>query len=321
MTRYERRGDVQTLALLACVLSMALAEADSADDVPTTVAATPASAPEKDMPPWMKAAASKKGRMPAHRNVSFRLPSSSTNSMHPSVVAAAAAAAAATANSLGLLDESQLLRSVAASRPTTPPLLAADALHPGINMSEDTTPPLLLPTSGMTTHVQPSDSEPPSPEILKALDSDEIKQNELMMAEGLDDTKAPSPETELEATLESGVQLYQGQRRVSSEQLAEHHDANSGSPAGPEAGENLWRRLRSNVLSRVHTVGGYGGTGNGAKIAAGDDVDAAVAMTSMATAVTPPAAAAASAGDSTEMRRGRLLAKHGIAGTRAEAPL
>ncbi|KAJ2317301.1 hypothetical protein IWW52_003198, partial [Coemansia sp. RSA 2704] len=333
MAHYERRGDVQTLALLACVLSKALDEAAAARVAGRAAYSSTAAPAAQDLPPWMKATGGKKHRMAtlsrsscppnaaapgsdAQRNVSFRLPSSSTSSLSPSV-AAAAAAAAATASSLGLLSESQLLRGMAAGRPGslsdrpgTPPLqlpsqpqpptavalaLSTDELRPGVyragasQSTEGTTPV----ASGMATHVQASDSEPPSPEILKELDSDEIKQNEIMM---MAETKAPSPEPDQLQHFKTqpaaiDVEALDGSepRRTSSEQLP----GTGASPAGPEAGENLWRRLRSNVLSRVHTVGGYGG--NGTKD--GDAAAAAVQVSTAADAQQPtPAGLSATAG-------------------------
>ncbi|KAJ2151768.1 hypothetical protein J3F82_003127, partial [Coemansia sp. RSA 637] len=284
MAHYQRRGDVQTLALLACVLSVALAEASAADEAAKTAAAKKeAEATAVDIPPWAKVAAiGKKSRLPAHRNVSFRLPSSSAGSANPP----------ATTYNLGGLSESQLLRGIAASQPGSP-LLSLD--EPLVVRADDT----LLQGSGMTTRVPPSDSEPPSPEILKELDSDEIKQNELMMAEGLEDTRAPSPDIEQEHFSD----------RPSSEH--QHTASSSSSPIGAEGGENLWRRLRSNVLSRVHTVGGYG---IGAKNAADgvDNTENGIAVTSTATVIPPD--------NGLTTGRNRVLVKHSVSGTRAEAP-
>ncbi|KAJ1893681.1 hypothetical protein LPJ66_005614 [Kickxella alabastrina] len=118
-------------------------------------------------------------------------------------------------------------------------------------------------------------AEPMSPELLQELNSEEIMQNEIMMAEGLYDHEHDTPPThehtsdteelttgsnELHRTI-SEFHVGNGgtaldQRRNSSEQPNERNSA------GPDGSENLWNRLRINVLGRVHPTAGVGKSGS-----------------------------------------------------------
>ncbi|KAJ2648612.1 hypothetical protein IWW40_003798 [Coemansia sp. RSA 1250] len=313
MARFRRRGDVQTLALLSCVLSKALAEA-AVSSAPET------SSVDADLPPWMASTTRLPSDMPnlttngeVARNVSFHLPPSSAASPSTSI-AMAAAAAAATADSLGLVVESQLLRDVAASQPVTRPsphtppasaaslVLDADELRPSLFSAADQS------TNGSTPLYNSSQPRPPgSPQILKELDSEDIKQNELMMmADGPDDIL---PQAELSTSDKPEMKAY----RTSSDQLPEHAAVAAGtSPTGPESGENIWRRLRSNVLGRVHTVGGYA-NGTAAATVASNDIDVAETAATAATEAATETSSAPGADTELGSDSGRLLARHGMA--------
>ncbi|KAJ2620669.1 hypothetical protein H4R22_005295, partial [Coemansia sp. RSA 1290] len=226
----------------------------------------------------------------------------------------AAAAAAATADSLGLVVESQLLRDVAASQPVTRPsphtppasaaslVLDADELRPSLFSAADQS------TNGSTPLYNSSQPRPPgSPQILKELDSEDIKQNELMMmADGPDDIL---PQAELSTSDKPEMKAY----RTSSDQLPEHAAVAAGtSPTGPESGENIWRRLRSNVLGRVHTVGGYA-NGAAAATVASNDIDVAETAATAATEAATETSSAPGADTELGSDSGRLLARHGMA--------
>ncbi|KAJ2158487.1 hypothetical protein GGF46_003745 [Coemansia sp. RSA 552] len=306
MKFYERRGDVQTLALLACVLSTALAESH-----PPPAKVAMAAAQAADVPPWMKAAGTSKARMAsfiretsaappgttnaataaaaaaaAARNVSFRLPSSSATSLaahnHPS----------------NLADAQALRRSTAGPLSLTPPLLMRAGETPIGDMQQtlvnntqededaetDMGPASSAARSDLATQAI-SDQDV----LLQALDSDEIKQNEIMMTEGLDEARTGSlgdgDSKAGESLPENGTDPQQSQqqlRRTSSSENLAAVDGQQSSGGGPDSGENIWRRLRSNVLGRVHTVGGYGGSGGGA--ASGESKVAADSVPTMAQA-------------------------------------
>ncbi|KAJ2002852.1 hypothetical protein H4R26_003387 [Coemansia thaxteri] len=231
MTHYERRGDVQALALLSCVLSKALAEAAAtrgeaaAAREDAAAARDESAAVETLLSAW---AAKHAVRESVQRSVSFKLP---PVSLKPPPVS---------------------FKLPPPPPPPPPPV----ALAPNPAATEGEAP-------GST---DAADAEPPppraldalrSPEILLELDSEEIKQNEIMMAEGIG---AAGGEDDGAAGDEEGGAAFAGAgddgtgelRRHLSEQLPEEErDA-----AEADGAENIWRRLRTNMLGRSHTVGG-----------------------------------------------------------------
>ncbi|KAJ1730717.1 hypothetical protein LPJ61_002872 [Coemansia biformis] len=268
MDRYERRGDMQTLALIACVISKAVAEAAASRDRDDGGDAN-------DLPPWMARPAATKvnpltAAVTAHRasnrNVSFRLPSSSGASLRPpGLQSQPPPPPPPPALPQQPQDQQQQQRLAMAKITPGDDAPHIEASGHGTQLgagSQSTATPL---ASGVATRVPPSDSEPDSPELLKELDSDEIKLNELMMAEGVEDTKAPSrvPSPSALEQLSADASYHEGASgRAEADAGAQHRSASDRaderSPAGPDGSENLWRRLRTNVFSRVHTVGGIG---------------------------------------------------------------
>ncbi|KAJ2393424.1 hypothetical protein GGI05_002429, partial [Coemansia sp. RSA 2603] len=259
MMHYERRGDVQTLALLACVLSMALAEAPVTAAVPAAATAVAASASngDTDMPPWMAATRTgslyrPKGRGRVGWDIlgATAAEAVAASSMMP----AAAAAAAEAVSAVAAADSSA--PAVAASSPaqTPPPQRLAEAaaaavesllgrrLAAGDHVADD------------QTALSEQSLAPLSPELLRELDSEEIKQNELMMAEGLDDRPAePTPISPLPVSPTPTPAI--GAAETGHSDAAELvHEQPHGDVAETEGAENLWRRLRSNVLGRVQTT-------------------------------------------------------------------
>ncbi|KAJ2713988.1 hypothetical protein H4R19_001968 [Coemansia spiralis] len=250
MARYERRGDIQTLALIACVITKAVAEAAKRRG-------RAADADAADMPPWMAAAAVSATAVAVaaavapgathsapNRNVSFRLPSSSGASLLPS----------GQLQSLQLGPTQHRLPAGADAAGAAEDLLRSDADGHGMQPSAGGLTAAATPmASGAATHVPPSEYEPDSPELLKELDSDEIKQNELMMAEGMDNAKAltrlPSP-----MPAPPVARPFADDADTDTQRRSLLDKAEERSPAGADSGENLWRRLRTNVFSRVNTT-------------------------------------------------------------------
>ncbi|KAJ2723697.1 hypothetical protein GGI07_002492 [Coemansia sp. Benny D115] len=133
--------------------------------------------------------------------------------------------------------------------------------------------------------------EPLSPEILQELNSEEIKLNEIMMAVGPEETSAQpgsDPAIDPSALVADNNELHRtasefqvgsngmamDKRRNSSEQP--NNEQHSVEPDGPE---NLWRRLRSNVLGRVHTTA-TGGKSNSLELSASPPAPPTPASTS-----------------------------------------
>ncbi|KAJ2606906.1 hypothetical protein H4R99_000079 [Coemansia sp. RSA 1722] len=188
--------------------------------------------------------------------------------------AAAAAAAAAASSSSGMQISETM--NMAAAEAFLGRRIAGNDNAQRFSMLFSTNQMSLVPqhTDGSTAPVlyngMPASIDPLSPEILQELDSEEIKQNEMMMAEGLDDlhallTREPTPDSSAPVTGNSETghmsldnhagnagdepdACADGQQRSSSEH------ANERSSAEPDTAENLWKRLRSNVLGRVQTA-------------------------------------------------------------------
>ncbi|KAJ2084589.1 hypothetical protein GGI09_007201, partial [Coemansia sp. S100] len=236
MTQYERAGDVQTLALLACVLSQAAAPMATSDSVMTSVAQTVLA------------------NIAQQRSVSFKLPAETApaNKGLGLTMGEAEADPDASPDADPEVDENP---DAYINR------IIDDALEKARGgVSVDATLGRRIPDGATSEEIQRTmvflaayplcsvSNAPPllkgsrfapglkSPEILRDLDSDEIRQNEIMMSEGLGQ---PEPRA---ATAKRNVV----QRRRSSSDEPER--------ASPEGTENLWHRLRTNVLGRVHTV-------------------------------------------------------------------
>ncbi|KAJ2621378.1 hypothetical protein GGI26_004160 [Coemansia sp. RSA 1358] len=100
---------------------------------------------------------------------------------------------------------------------------------------------------------------PLSPVLLREMDNDEIKESELMMAEGMDDFRLPSREQTPDIAKQSSEAYVascetQASDMTSQQQGDSSELSNGRSPA--DTTENIWMRLRSNVLGRVHTASG-----------------------------------------------------------------
>ncbi|KAJ2784263.1 hypothetical protein GGI15_002312 [Coemansia interrupta] len=334
MVHYERRGDVQTLALLACVLSMALAEAaaeasPAAASVATAAAAAVAdgspddadadaglAAAAADAPPWMAAAA-------AARTSGYYQPSARPKGrgrvgwdILGSTAAEAVAAAALASQQMRVVGSgdapgyppnasvAQLAgqRAVSFMVPTTAAAAAAAAVAVSAVAAADTSAPSVssaipAPSPSQTPPPPPvavgpdalslaavesllgrrlpagdhaaaaavalagglAAQEPMSPELLRELDSEEIKQNELMMAEGLDDrptepTREPTPVSSTPTPTTGAAEPHEDAAAGRHLQRSSSEQPHEQASVEPDGAENLWRRLRSNVLGRVQTA-------------------------------------------------------------------
>ncbi|KAJ2883262.1 hypothetical protein H4R27_002893 [Coemansia aciculifera] len=234
MVHYERLGDVQTLALLACVLSQAAAPMATSDPVMASVAQAvlkniaqqrsvkfklpPEPAPVKGLGLTMEAEDEDNEHPDAyiHRIIDEALEKARCG---VSVDATLGRRVTEDATS----EDMQRTMVFLAAYPMcivvkAPPLLGGSRLAPGVK----------------------------SPEVLPELDSEEIKQNEIMMSEGI--AQPVQPETRRASKHNAAQEVKAAeQRRNSSEP-----ERSSSSPA--DGTENLWHRLRTNVLGRVHTV-------------------------------------------------------------------
>ncbi|KAJ2764946.1 hypothetical protein IWQ57_004977, partial [Coemansia nantahalensis] len=251
MARYERRGDIQTLALIACVITIAVAEA----------AVRRGRATDGDagsLPPWVMAAAAAAAAVaPGAAELG---PSSTALELDP-LTAAAAAHHAPNRNVTFRLPSSSgasMLLSGPSQQP--PPSLS---LAPADADSHGAQPPLAGSQSSAAaaaaTHVPPLvDTEPDSPELIRELDRDEIKQNELMMAEGMGETtrRPPaSPGTARPLSDAASAAASAARAKADLQRQSPSDKPDDRSPAGADSSENLWRRLRTNVFSRVNTTG------------------------------------------------------------------
>ncbi|KAJ2693738.1 hypothetical protein H4218_005912 [Coemansia sp. IMI 209128] len=244
LAHYEAAGDVQTLALVACVLSLAAAPVRTSAPVMAAVAQTVLDGLARAPAP---AAAPDAPDAHIHRIIDDALERARGG------VAVDATLGRRLADDVTSEDLQRTMVFVAAypycSVSKTPPLLKGTRFAPGLK----------------------------SPEILHELDSDEIKQNELMMNEGIDEPPAFLSRAGLLQRTASELRLARAeveapaQRRNSSEQPPDR-------PSPPDGSDNLWHRLRTNVLGRVQTVGGYAQTGKPDAMPAPPDNDQPAAM-------------------------------------------
>ncbi|KAJ2876868.1 hypothetical protein FB639_003853 [Coemansia asiatica] len=183
--------------------------------------------------------------------------------------AAAAAAAVAAANNSGVQMSEQM--SIAAAESLLGRRITGSEDIQRLGMLLSANPPLALLGAPQRTDASTppnllnggasAGNDPLSPEILQELDSEEIKQNEMMMAEGLDDhhallTRGPTPDSSgsTNGNSETGNSAADDAEAHADRQRSSPDHANERSSAEPDAAENLWKRLRSNVLGRVQTA-------------------------------------------------------------------
>ncbi|KAI8323730.1 hypothetical protein GQ54DRAFT_296567, partial [Martensiomyces pterosporus] len=178
----------------------------------------------------------------------------------------------------------QYLSAHAAVHPFS--LQSASAISQQAGLSAPPFPSVLSPINVDAAALLSPETGPLSPDILEGLDSEEIKQHELMMAEGISDPADAAQEKQTAGNEIMPPALVSKSASDVQRVVPEHHvdrgsessgNDNGGrskkgernpsappseqNPVEPEAAENIWRRLRTNVLGRVHTAQGDSSSG------------------------------------------------------------
>ncbi|KAJ2740074.1 hypothetical protein GGI20_005999, partial [Coemansia sp. BCRC 34301] len=89
----------------------------------------------------------------------------------------------------------------------------------------------------------------PTSDLLRELDSEEIKQSELLMVMTEEPPTNATP-------ISTPIDIAKSQSPEQQQQQQQQRPSSNSNPADTSA-DNLWHRLRTNVLDRVNTVGGY----------------------------------------------------------------
>ncbi|KAJ2884515.1 hypothetical protein IWW38_005420, partial [Coemansia aciculifera] len=212
--QYRALGDVQTLALVAGVVSQAIAQTPKAGSGPSSVAMTV-------------------------RDVILRH-NGKAEAEVPDQAAMDRIIDGVLADALGdtPVDATLGCRLVGdASSAKLRRLRVFMAAFPGVLVFE--TPPLLAGTMWAPSATKPD-------LLLDEMDEDEVKSCQALMAIAKPADEAGQEEEEKPREMPDRLKKDRRQHRPT-----------SGSSSPPDSADNLWHRLRTNVLGRVNTVGGY----------------------------------------------------------------